>query len=505
MSGNILTYNDLTRIVNFNPNVQSNPVNLFQVTAGGIGNSSRTAGVFVANGSGENTAIRAEALSQPNNAGVMTAITATAKGNPNASETLHRGGVFHAEGNDRNEALVGTAFSSSGNTADQFGILSTVGGSGPNFTNAGSGKHYAVNAISRGDGGQNIGVRGFASNNASSGSSVSIGGEFLSGSQSGHSEGMRATAYAAVDSGNSVYGLSGFASGFSYAGAGIFGASGLSSATTSAGVRGFGLSTGPFNIGVYGIARNTSTFDSTSTIGIASYSGGNDTCYGLVIGAQDTTATINYGVYSEVSNATLENYAGYFIGDLVVNGNITTTGSISKGSGTFKIDHPKDPENKFLVHSFVESPEMINIYSGNCITDAAGFARVALPDYFTDVNTDFRYQLTVIGSFARAIIKEEISDNTFLIQTDAPEIKVSWQVTGVRNDPYAIAHRISDEEEKLAHQKGKYLHPELYDSDAAIYPAHKKLQGLKSGIAEEAEMLRKRAEEVKTTFAEMAE
>jgi hypothetical protein len=32
-------------------------------------------------------------------------------------------------------------------------------------------------------------------------------------------------------------------------------------------------------------------------------------------------------------------------GDIQVNGNVNITGNISKGSGTFKIDHPLDPEN----------------------------------------------------------------------------------------------------------------------------------------------------------------
>jgi hypothetical protein len=43
-------------------------------------------------------------------------------------------------------------------------------------------------------------------------------------------------------------------------------------------------------------------------------------------------------------------------------GNLGVTGTVSKGGGSFKIDHPLDPENKYLSHSFVESPDMKNIY-----------------------------------------------------------------------------------------------------------------------------------------------
>ena len=81
---------------------------------------------------------------------------------------------------------------------------------------------------------------------------------------------------------------------------------------------------------------------------------------------------------------------------------MNVTGTLSKGSGTFKIDHPLDPANKFLSHSFVESPDMMNIYNGNVTTDAGGEAIVELPDYFEALNRDPRYQLTVIGSPATA-------------------------------------------------------------------------------------------------------
>ena len=42
-------------------------------------------------------------------------------------------------------------------------------------------------------------------------------------------------------------------------------------------------------------------------------------------------------------------------------------------------------------------------------------------------------------------------------------MKVSWQVTGVRHDVYAEAHRIPVEEKKTEKEQGSYLHPELYD------------------------------------------
>ncbi len=70
--------------------------------------------------------------------------------------------------------------------------------------------------------------------------------------------------------------------------------------------------------------------------------------------------------------------------------------SFSAPIKAFRIDHPLDPANKELWHSCVESPDMLNIYSGTITTDAAGYATVVLPPYFAAANTDPRYQLTVI-------------------------------------------------------------------------------------------------------------
>jgi hypothetical protein len=151
---------------------------------------------------------------------------------------------------------------------------------------------------------------------------------------------------------------------------------------------------------------------------------------------------------------------------LHVIGNATITGNLSKGGGSFKIDHPLDPENKYLYHSFVESPDMMNIYNGNVTTDKRGLAIVTLPDYFEALNRDFRYQLTVIGQFAQAIVAREVKDKQFTIKTSTPNVKVSWQVTGIRQDAYANKHRIPVEEEKKGNERGTYLYPEAFDKSA---------------------------------------
>jgi len=140
------------------------------------------------------------------------------------------------------------------------------------------------------------------------------------------------------------------------------------------------------------------------------------------------------------------------------------TGSFSKGGGSFKIDHPTDPDNKYLYHSFVESPDMMNVYNGNVLLDGNGEAQVTMEDWFEALNKEYRYQLTPIGGAAQLFIAEEINGGSFKIAGGKPNMKVSWQVTGIRHDPWADANRIPVEVDKEAFNKGKYLHPDAWSS-----------------------------------------
>jgi hypothetical protein len=163
------------------------------------------------------------------------------------------------------------------------------------------------------------------------------------------------------------------------------------------------------------------------------------------------------GVYGGHDRSGRQNLAGLFEGDVQVRG------GLAKSFGSFMIDHPLAPTQKYLFHSFVESPDMLNIYNGNVITDREGAAWIELPSYFEALNKDFRYQLTVIGGPYTAYVAQEIQNNRFRIQTSQPGVKVSWQVTGIRKDPVAEKYRIQPEVEKKGSEKGKYLHPEAYN------------------------------------------
>jgi len=267
-----------------------------------------------------------------------------------------------------------------------------------------------------------------------------------------------------------VYGTENAATG------GVFGVLGSTNSTGpyAAGVQGYEGATSGVNWGVIGNASSSSGIGvqgGAPGIGVAAFAHSCDTsgCSltagtagefvvgqgGLLLqglsGPTGTTSPTYTQVFSVDASGT-----GTFAGDLNV------TGKVTKGSGSFKIDDPLDPAHKYLSHSFVESPDMMNVYNGNVTTDRRGLATVTLPGYFEALNRDFRYQLTVIGQFAQAIVAKEIDKNRFVIRTSKPGVKVSWQVTGIRQDAYANAHRIPTEEDKPTDEQGYYLHPELF-------------------------------------------
>ena len=150
-------------------------------------------------------------------------------------------------------------------------------------------------------------------------------------------------------------------------------------------------------------ANSTQAAVRASGVGIGLWSTGgisgfNNPAFG-VVGQYIGTGTTGFGVYG---SAPAEAFAGAFAGRVnisgatTIGGSLSVTGALSKGSGTFKIDHPLDPTNKFLYHSFVESPDMKNIYDGVVVLDGSGEATIELPSYFEALNKDFRYQLTCV-------------------------------------------------------------------------------------------------------------
>jgi hypothetical protein len=268
--------------------------------------------------------------------------------------------------------------------------------------------------------------------------------------------------YTTVNGSIALYGDAGSSTGSNgVVGYGATGVAGNSTITGSYGTYGngstgvWGNSTGTgANVGVYG----TSAPGGTGVYGIGDAFG--------VLGQSSSPTGSGGGFGNSSTGDALFTYnqsggfAAFFDGDVDVDGNL------SKAAGSFKIDHPLDPANKYLYHSFVESPDMMNIYNGNVTTDDQGSAVVQLPEWFETLNRDFRYQLTAIGQFSQAIVASKVANHQFAIKTDKPGVEVSWQVTGIRQDAWANAHRIPVEVSKPDKDRGLYLHPELFGAPA---------------------------------------
>jgi hypothetical protein len=341
------------------------------------------------------------------------------------------------------------------------------------------------NAFSISNSGSGDGLYGYsASGNAVVGNSSGAGYSGVYGVNQGNGYGV----YGYSTSGNAgVYG------------AGIYnGVQGDSSDANSAGVAGkstYSGTSGTRGYGLYGSAvtgtgvYGTSTGGGNGVVGYIPSSSTNNTAGGVVgssyttygtgvagqgyYGVLGTASSGGYGVYGTANSANSyavygqsfgqsNNYAGYFAGDVYVAGYLTGPHK------TFLIDHPLDPANKLLRHSVVESNEIKNLYDGVVVTDAKGSATVELPDWFEALNNEYRYQLTVLGTFAQAIVSREIKDHRFSIETDKPNTKVSWQVTGVRHDAAAKAHPMKVEEDKTVGQRGKYLDPTSFGKPESL-------------------------------------
>ncbi len=297
--------------------------------------------------------------------------------------------------------------------------------------------------------GTGYGVKG---NNVGTGSSRNYG---VYGNSSGAgASSVNMGVYGSASNGLANFGVYGQSSG---SGAGVFGTTTGAAYTytsalspTAASVVGRTTTSTGRPSGVLGVVINTTSYGQTGGLFVADSNSNN---YAVEAYATHGNST-NYAFYGSASG-TGSNYAGYFTGQIYA----TTA---SSGIKAFVIDHPLDPANKKLYHSSVESNDMMNLYNGNITTDANGEATITLPDYFMALNQDFKYQLTCIGVFAQAIVSQELQNNQFTIKTDKPNVKVSWQVAGVRHDATANYYRIKNEVDKTGVEKGMYLVPEAY-------------------------------------------
>ncbi len=391
-------------------------------------------------------------LTAPGNFGVGT-VSPTAK--------IHAvGGTIAVEGDTASTAngVAGvqgkiTAASPAAGAAGVSGVAATTSSTGVGVKGTHGGSGYGVSGYALGNG---TGVFGNGGNAGVQGTGKYYGGIFTNTADGGYgvyatgkSTGVFAvgTYYGVQGSGDTgvyaqgdTYGVN--SSGGTY---GVYGSGGTGVYGTAT-ANGAGVEGHSNYRGTTGYGSNAGTYGNSGYVGIW----GDGGSWGLYGNATGTTGQ-NYGVYGVTASPA--GFAGFFQGNTHVNG------TLSKTAGSFKIDHPLDPDNKYLSHSFVESPDMMNVYNGNAVLGADGTAVITLPSYFEVLNRDLRYQLTAIGAPAQVYVKEKAKGNRFVIAGDRPGTEVSWQVTGIRQDTYAREHPIVVEEDKAAHERGRRLNP----------------------------------------------
>lgn len=353
--------------------------------------------------------------------------------------------------------VYGTSTSGAGvygtSTSGYGGDFRSTSGTGINVT--GSNGTYSLGTSSNG-----VGLWGVANNGSNAkgvygtsttgygiyGSTTALGGRAISG---------------IADNGQSAAGVFGTSingtgvQGTTNTGQGIYGI-----AATSGYGGYFSSETGT---GIYTEGGNGIYSVGTATNGIGVWGVGNAGTTGIGVYGS-STASSGRGIEGHANSFAIfgssgTGWAGFFSGDVYVSGSCC-----GAGQAYTRIDHPLDPENKYLNQSLIQSPEMLSLINGNTRLDSKGEAIVSIPDWFAASNTDFRYTLTPIGAPGPNLyIAEEITGNTFIIAGGAPNAKVSWQVTGTRTDPYAASHPIEVEQSKPLVDTGKYIHPEEYD------------------------------------------
>ena len=199
---------------------------------------------------------------------------------------------------------------------------------------------------------------------------------------------------------------------------------------------------------LWGRSNGSALIENAGVYGESLYNSGNGVA-GIANNGENA-----YAIYGESING----YAGYFQGE------VHSFGLLDGPDLHVKIDHPVDPATRYLSHSTVQSAEQKTVYDGTVTTDARGYATVMLPDWFEALNRDFRYQLTIVDDsdsehFIQAKVVRRIADHQFTIRTSMGNVAVCWQVTGIRQDAYALAHPVTVDELKPESERGYYLHP----------------------------------------------
>lgn len=371
------------------------------------------------------------------------------------------GGTFTTAGNSA-RALSGINTSASGVTTGVYGEVGSSAGSASavrgeatslsGTTNGG----YFTNASSSGNA-----VRGAATSTTG----LAWGGWFTTTSTSGR--GVRVSSSAT--SGTAMAGEFDAASPDAI----VLQARHTASTGSAAAIVGETFSTSANAIGVHGLVT-PSTAGGSATGLRGTVNGTNGAGFGVWgthggtgVGVRGSSAAAGFGVQGITFGAASNSYG--VVGEEPSGGSghaVYAIGTLAAtGTKSFQIDHPLEPETKYLNHFCVEAPEPYNVYRGTIELDARGEADVELPAYFAEINRDPTVTLTAVGAAMPMLhLAREVEGNSFRIAGGAPGMRVHWRVEATRNDRWMRAYGKGNPTEQIKEgdAAGKYLNPELF-------------------------------------------
>jgi len=156
---------------------------------------------------------------------------------------------------------------------------------------------------------------------------------------------------------------------------------------------------------------------------------------------------------------------------MVINaaGAVTISGSLSKGSGSFRIDHPLESMNKThqLVHSFIEGPQADLIYRGKLsLVNGKAQANIDKVSAMTDGTFEVlcrEVQCFTTNESGWDLIKGKVIGNIIYIESQNPNStdEISWMVIGERKDKHMMDTEWTDDNGKVIVEPLKPIEPTM--------------------------------------------
>ena len=196
------------------------------------------------------------------------------------------------------------------------------------------------------------------------------------------------------------------------------------------------------NDGTLTLKFDNGTYDPVTFSGTTTYGNGTLQIQPVTIPG---SGTANY--YTHFANKT--------VGSGTTAHNVVIQGSLSKGSGSFRVPHPLKPETHDLVHSFIEGPQADLIYRGH-VQLVDGIATINIDEAGRMTEGTFEALCTNVCCFTSnesdwTAVRGSVSGNILTIEAQdlTSTAEICWMVVGERKDPHMIETDWTDEDGRV--------------------------------------------------------